>query len=401
MASMEPRPSPHKPYPWPWAQRSILTPEVEEKPSWLNTDLDEKDDSGDYIPSSDDSGSDDGNQGTESDEDSDSTSQVSDPEVADLTAHGLAWRRSPFLTESQQSQEQNEDLARQISELVKAEQDAAAAYNPEEVVSLITQFYELLITMGHWPEGSLRYSPHVDPPVNEALAAGVGYAPAVISLMKRLPYLTWKANRDDSRHIVGRTPWADYTSNEDIAEGRHPYPYQYIDGCPDLDPWLLPLMLPERDGWNVLLDTNLGAIRAYSTERSPPRNTVEWRRHGDVPDAEEAWTEYRRAPLVPAARYFSELVDAYRSLSRLPVITVDHNDPKEEPRPSYPAWLAKQIKEEQETVLTLYRECGWPDQWRRAEFVSKWEAAVEEIGARARAHQQGRAGKREKRGRRK
>jgi SPX domain protein involved in polyphosphate accumulation len=119
-----------------------------------------------------------------------------------------------------------------------------------------------------------------------------------------------------------------------------------MDGCPPIDPWLLPLMLPNRDGWHVMLDTNLGVVRAYSTERTPPQNTVEWRRHGKVTDAERdqaTWTEYRRAPLVPAVHYFSEFIYAYRSLSRLPVILPERNDPKETRYPIYPAWLANQV----------------------------------------------------------
>ncbi|KAJ7717532.1 hypothetical protein DFH07DRAFT_1068201 [Mycena maculata] len=232
--------------------------------------------------------------------------------------------------------------------------------------------------MGHWPEGSLRYPPHTDPPVNEALAAQVGYAPAVISLMKRLPYLDSEANFDDSKYIIGRTRWADYTSDADIAEGRHPYPYEYLRHCPDLDPWLLPLMLPRTDGWHVLLDTKLGVVRAYNTEGSQLlRNTVEWRRHGVIPAAEAhtlQWTEYRRAPLVPSARYFTELIDTYRSLDRLPIIDADRNDPKEKLYPSRSARHVNRRKEEQKMLLALYRECGWPNNWRRAEFISKWEA---------------------------
>ncbi|KAJ7818111.1 hypothetical protein B0H14DRAFT_3474090 [Mycena olivaceomarginata] len=34
---------------------------------------------------------------------------------------------------------------------------------------------------------------------------------------------------------------------------------------------------------------------------------------------------------------------------------------------------------EQQTLLALYRECGWPDEWRRAEFVAKWDAQKEKI----------------------
>ncbi|KAJ7498085.1 hypothetical protein B0H11DRAFT_832319 [Mycena galericulata] len=358
---------PYKPYPWPWGYPSILAPALEEKPdTWLDTDWEEDDESEDYMP---DSGSDETSTGNE-DSDLDSGDEhISDSEVASLSAHAYKWRSSPCCTDYQ-----------------KAQEEAAAAYDPDEVVSLITQFYELLIEMGHWSEGSLRYPPHTDPPVNEALATELGYSPAVISLMQRLPYSTDAASHGHERYILGRTRWADYTSEYDLREGRHPYPYEYLNGCPDLDPWLLPLMLPNRDGWNVMLDTKLGVVRAYCD--GPPEDTIEWRRHGHSPAVtdEARWTEYRRAPLVRAAQYFSELLYTYRSLSRLPVIDPDRNDPREDLQlyPSYPAWLSTQEKEEQETLLALYRECGWPDRWQRAEFVAKWDAARDQIHARAR-----------------
>jgi hypothetical protein len=36
-------------------------------------------------------------------------------------------------------------------------------------------------------------------------------------------------------------------------------------------------------------------------------------------------------------------------------------------------------------LLTLYRECGWPDEWRRAEFIEKWQVKKRDIDARSRA----------------
>ncbi|KAJ6531980.1 hypothetical protein B0H19DRAFT_1189447 [Mycena capillaripes] len=200
--------------------------------------------------------------------------------------------------------------------------------------------------------------------------------------MHRLPYLISKVNDRDRGAIIDRTAFADYTSKRHLKEGRRPYPYQYLGGCPDIDAWLLPLTLPSRDGWHVMLDTQLGVIRAYSTYNPVSENTVEWKRHA-VPNEERdqaEWTEYRRAPLVPAARYFSELIYAYSSLSRLPVINGDLNDPKDEGSD----WRSNEEREKQQTLLVLYRECGWPDEWRRAEFLAKWEIEARDIAARAR-----------------
>ncbi|KAJ7037918.1 hypothetical protein C8F04DRAFT_1232242 [Mycena alexandri] len=387
----------YRPYPWPWGQPSILATIVEDQriraDFWLDRDLGEEDDSSDsdYV-FSERASSDSGISSGDSDEGIDSEHEettVSEAELEYITRDGkTGWPISRTLSE--RAIEEEEVLARQIEELVKAERDTAAVYDPDEVVSLVTQLYELFINMGHWPEGSLRYAPHTDPPVNEALALQLGYAPAAVALMHRLPYLTWSANQSQHDSVLPRSRFADYTREEDLKEGRRGYPYKYFERCPDYDAWLLPIVLPGRDGWHVMLDTELGSVRAYSTESSPPRDTVEWRRHGEVGTGREdeeraSWTEYRRATLVPAAHYFEEVIYAYRSLSRLPIIGADNNNPRQPLyKSSRHAWLVAREREEHETLLTLYRECGWPDQWRRAEFLEKWTVQLEEIAARSR-----------------
>ncbi|KAJ7789471.1 hypothetical protein B0H14DRAFT_242757 [Mycena olivaceomarginata] len=394
---------PYKPYPWPWGHPSILVVPVEEKRRqakyWLDADLGKDEDDGDdenseYCPSEGSNASSGGSESGSSaghfvEQINDSSldwDTIDEAELAYLrTDAESGWPMSP--TPSLKKLEEEDELARQIEQLITAEQDAAAAYNPDEVVSLITQFYELLVTMGHYPEGSVRYPPHTDPPVNEELAAQLGYPEAAISLMQRLPYLTREINTSEQHEILRRTRLADYTRERDLREGRHPYPY---DDCPDIDPWLLPVMLPRRDGWNVMLDTQLGVVRAYSAGGWLREDIVEWRRH-DVLDSqferdEASNTEYRRAPLVRAAHYFSELIYAYRSLKRLPVIDADLSEPyREGHSPSYSKWGLNLKREEQETLLTLYRECGWPDEWRRAEFIEKWQVKKRDIDARSRA----------------
>ncbi|KAF7366537.1 SWIM-type domain-containing protein [Mycena sanguinolenta] len=379
---------PHEPFPWPWRQPSILVTRAQEErrqaKSWLDADLgnenDTDDSDSDYVLSdSDASGSDASS--------SDSDEQISDSELAYIRANThTGWASSS--TDSLRKLDKEAELDRQIVDLIQAEKDAAAAYNPDEVVAVITQLYELLVTMGHWPEGSIRYAPHTDPPVNEQLALQLGYTPAAVSLMHRLPYPSPNINgwNDDAYYIFSDTQIADYTSEEHLKEGRRPYPYEYIDGCPDIDPWLLPMVLPKRYGWHVMLDTNLGVVRAYGDW--VPSDTVEWRRYSDGAEDDDNWeetqkTEYRRAPLVPAVRYYSEFIYAYSSLSRLPVISASNSDPNEEPY--QPSTYYSEVKEEQQALLALYRECGWPDEWRRAEFLAKWAAQKAEITRKRRA----------------
>ncbi|KAJ7610265.1 hypothetical protein DFH06DRAFT_1485610 [Mycena polygramma] len=334
---------------------------------WLDIDIgkyDDVDDS-DYIPSEQGSASEEYT--SDSDQETSVVSDkgnISESELAYVQADEHTAYRPPSPTPSQKALEEQENLDDQLAELVKAEEAAAAAYDPDQ--------------------GSLRYAPHTNPPVDEALAVQLGYEPAVVSLMLRLPYFDGNVfGNPDICWLIECTYFADYTCQRDLKAGRRPYPYHGRNGCPDIDPWLLPIMLPDRDGWNIMLDTRLGVVRACCTDSLrtlPPYNAAEWRRHGED---ELGWTDYRRAPLVPAARYFSELIYAYRSLSRLPAIDPDHN-PKETP-------CTRQGRDEQEALLSLYRECGWPDEWRRADFVAKWEVQKKEIDVRWRGRRRVRA----------
>ncbi|KAJ7031531.1 hypothetical protein C8F04DRAFT_1110563 [Mycena alexandri] len=369
----------YRPFPWPWVQPSILTTVLDDERRranyWLDVDLDESDDSSsDYVAEVPEDGDSDASSSDSEEQQDSSTSDGSIIGDSETFPFAYAIRGTGGFDK--------------IAELAKAEEDAAAVYNADEVVSLITQLYELFIAMGHWPEGSLRYAPHTDPPVNEGLAKELGYAPACISLMHRLPYLTWEVNGDEDRRIVSRSRFADYTLDEDLQEGRRGYPHQFFDGCPDYDPWLLPIMLPDQGGLHLMLDTAAGTVRAYHNERGPEQDTVEWRRHGEIGDSEEGrirahWTDYRRAALVPAALYFSEVIFAYSSRLRLPIVDPDRNDPRETRYRSYGAWRTRKQRGEWQTLLALYRECGWPDQWLRAEFLEKWAVVKEEIKVRA------------------
>ncbi|KAJ7145215.1 hypothetical protein C8R43DRAFT_1013241 [Mycena crocata] len=374
-----------RPYPWPWGQPSIIITNKEEERRRANYWLDAKirevedDDGSDYVPSENTSDTESSSSGSSDSADSEGIPESEVETICEDAKSGWheGWNQP---TPSEKEFDQKEDQARQLVDLVKAEQDAVAAYNPDLFVSLVTQLYELLIDMGHWPQGSLAYPPH--PTLNETLAEELGYDAAVISLMQRLPYIAPPARIP---YIVDRTPFADYRDEWHLKEGRRPYPYQYLDGCPDLDAWMLPLTLPNRDGWNIMLDTRLGVVRAYCADAFiPDFETAEFRRQGVVADLDEwemcgRWTEYRRAPLVPAAVYFSEIIDAYRSLKRLPMVEPYLSDPNE-PHPAPEE--RRREREEKMTLLNLYRECGWPDQWQRAEFVAKWETSKEEIRAR-------------------
>ncbi|KAF7306380.1 SWIM-type domain-containing protein [Mycena indigotica] len=222
---------------------------------------------------------------------------------------------------------------------------------------------------------------------NVTRALQLGYDEQVVQLMQKLPYLKWTVAHDEKKYILGRTAFVNYTNEEDLKEGRRPYPYCYMDNAVDLDPWLLPLMLPWRDGWLVLLDTRLGAIRAFAPDSFYRPEMVEFLRHGPRPtDPDQDPHSWRRVPTVPVMHYFNTLIRVYRSLERLPIINPDRNDPAETRYipPHQDSWLSQKEWKLQSTLLDLYRECGWPDAWRRTEFLVKWRVKKAEIDAWAR-----------------
>ena len=252
------------------------------------------------------------------------------------------WPSSPTISEKERAKEEN--MQKELSLLHAAEKDGAAAYNSDEVVGLLTEFYELLVEIAHWPLGSVQKAPHMDPPVNIQLGKELGYDEAVLQLMQRLPY-----PKDMSRSLNKIVPdsfFYDYTKERDLKKARKHVGYDNDKYGTPIDSWILPLVGPSnRDGWSIVLDTRLGmspfflsrrkgkggtgltvtgVIRAYNPMNGPPKQAIEFKRHGKE---EEGPLEYHRAPFVPAAKYVRGLIDCYRAMDRVPMMDAYHSDP--------------------------------------------------------------------------
>jgi hypothetical protein len=412
---------------WPFVRKSrFALPEPTELPSgdsFVNAILpsDDEDDSS-YAPSSSEDDSDDL---TDSEEyefvDSDS-----EAEREDIDADRQRAFSSPTPSEMERAVKERDDaiLARDIGRLEAAEAECAAAYNPDEVVALLTQFFELTVAMGHWPEGCIQHAPHTESPVNVQLAQELGYEQQTIELMKKLPYLKAGTEHHDT-YIVPQSRFADYRKEGDLRQGRRPIvPFgDEHHGHPFLDPWILPLVIPGWYGYVILLDSRLGAVRSYAPYDGPDEYTPEWKRHGEYEEEDRSkWThDYRRAPLISVRQWLIDMIEAYRNLERLPVLRAEDNDPRMEKgeqgekmntdletenemerdgygrikavrlqyyAPIYRADIEPQMQREkrkkQWALMALYRECGWPNNWRRDEFLKKWKAIDESLNRQAR-----------------
>lgn len=144
----------------------------------------------------------------------------------------------------------------EIMELENLEELAPKIYNPDEIVSLVTEFYTLMIEMGHWDPSILHHAPHKNSAINKQLAIKIGYAPNVIELMEKLPYLDKTVQRHE--RIFSDTDFLDYRNEQDLRDGR----------CPaftnePVESHVLPLVRPANwHGQMMLLDTRLGRIFA-------------------------------------------------------------------------------------------------------------------------------------------
>ena len=182
---------------------------------------------------------------------------IDEDEVQDLTyeveEQGWPWPPSPTSSEKERIEEAKFQEELQILEA--AEKEAAAIYNPGEVILLLTKLYKLLVKMAHWPEGIFRQAPHTDPAVNIELAKELGYEPEVIDLMQRLPYV-----KDQSyflRLCFIDSQFCNYTEDSELEAARKHVGYDQYGK--QIESWILPLVAPStRDGWSAVLDTRLG-----------------------------------------------------------------------------------------------------------------------------------------------
>jgi hypothetical protein len=181
---------------------------------------------------------------------------IDDEELQDLArdVEENGWPSSPTHSEKELAKEK--ELGGQLETLDWAEKVAASAYYPDEVVALLTEFYELLLEIAHWPLGVIQKAPHTEFAVNIELGKELGYGEAVLELMQKLPYVKNEANQNDKR-IIPDSFFYNYTNEMDLKKAKRHVGYDKYEA--PIDSWILPLAGPSnRDGWSVVLDTKLG-----------------------------------------------------------------------------------------------------------------------------------------------
>ena len=129
-------------------------------------------------------------------------------------------------------------------------------YNTKEIASLMTEFYELLSQMGQFPPATIKYPPHLHPPVNSKFAKSLGMAPQVVDLIQKLPYI-----ESNGRTWLFEGIFADFREDEDLESSRDPFGVNpdgwsyYSERGPYIRPWQVALNAVGNHGAVLLLDT--------------------------------------------------------------------------------------------------------------------------------------------------
>ncbi|KAL3489584.1 hypothetical protein BJX62DRAFT_238981 [Aspergillus germanicus] len=144
-------------------------------------------------------------------------------------------------------------------------------YNEDEIVQLIKDIYRTYLRLNYikrwelvWPSEDTGHA------INEALCEELGLDPAVVSLIKRIPYICdYSTTKDiefypDSRAMV-------YLEDDEIRGGRDPSLFEFQE--PRLDHLLqydVALLCKGDEGSNIILDVKSNSIRVEGFHDWPP-----------------------------------------------------------------------------------------------------------------------------------
>ncbi|OJJ95700.1 hypothetical protein ASPACDRAFT_47591 [Aspergillus aculeatus ATCC 16872] len=226
-------------------------------------------------------------------------------------------------------------------------------YNETTLVALITEIYRTYQKLNYITPDELIWPPAegAGHAINEPLCAALHLDPAVISLMKRLPYpLTSRL-----AETVPITPLSRafvYLEDEEIRGGRDPKRYGHVDELRGdvLRPHEIALSCFADEGECLVLDVEENTIRVWEWDGLPPS--------GD--DA----TDLRAYHAHHAPTFLSEHLEKLRALQMIPC---GHSGAR-----GY--WVLDSGEVYPRIKRTLQEQYGWPYDFRAAE----WKAASEE-----------------------
>jgi hypothetical protein len=213
-------------------------------------------------------------------------------------------------------------------------------YDETRIVSLITEIYKIQHLLSYLPDDAIAYSPPSGHQIDGAACEQTKLAPAVISLMKKLPYPKDFDGIAYSYPFLNDTFAAVYTETECIIRGRDPENYVFDKPMrwDLLKPCEIVLTFARRDGVNILLDTEQSMNKSSRTkdeELNSPLDTIRWwapdtSAQGTWPEESEEyktgfpkrdgedWARPHDYFPRPAVEVLQEIINKYHSLEWIP-----------------------------------------------------------------------------------
>ncbi|WYZ40810.1 hypothetical protein EsH8_IV_001151 [Colletotrichum jinshuiense] len=272
-----------------------------------------------------------------------------------------------------------------------------AAYNRDVVVNCLTRHYELLVRMGYMDASAVEVPPAAgwsDAELRVDALRAMGRSETVIDLLRHIPYVHENETADPVEIFTETFPlrylrngrWfgggsgGDFASTPLLDLGFAPF-----DGPVPAD--MVSLTHADEGTW-WLIDTREGCIYPYGTEFDRDEDEVpedqQWRAVDPVPIQayfDKIYSQVGSLDVVPAPRsgkWEARVVEEYTeegqvSLSPEPFAAYHATPPNGEPA------LTRSCMSQE--VKRLYREYGWPDAFRREDFIQAVErtraAAIE------------------------
>jgi hypothetical protein len=128
-------------------------------------------------------------------------------------------------------------------------------YNEDEIVQVMKDIYHTYLKLNYIKRWELVWPPEDGHAINEALCEELRLDPAVISLMKRLPYISdFSTTKDIEFYTYSRAMV--YLEDDEIRGGRDPTFFEFQEPrLFHLLPHELTLICDGDEGSNIILDT--------------------------------------------------------------------------------------------------------------------------------------------------
>ncbi|KAL2837235.1 hypothetical protein BJY01DRAFT_251557 [Aspergillus pseudoustus] len=242
-------------------------------------------------------------------------------------------------------------------------------YNEDEIVQLIKDIYRIYLQLNYIKRWELIWPPKdTGHAINEALCEELGLNPAVVSLMKRIPYL-YDAPTSRMVEFYEYSRAMVYLEDDEIRGGRDPDLFEVQE--PRLDHLLtheMALVCSEDQGKNIVLDLKENTIRVEDFYYPPPGPDAP-ADYDYQPERLDDWKHYRNYYPHHAPTWLANWLETIRPLKVVPINSLGDRSlcPEEEEKGA----VIKDI---------LQNKYGWPNNFREADWRRDGSSICWQVG---------------------